>query len=939
MRIFFFILGIMGCLFTTAQQSLVRYGFKYDTVHIRPGATFSNSIWIENNSSEAVTLFQSNASAGSRGLLNLPDSIHLQAGEKRTFPLKYFANQHTIRRNFQAFPITLIAPGKNIAVQKEAQFLIRTEEHQGIFIDTDEPEIYLSQFSRQTRFVVHCYNKGLIPASFHLELSNIPEGLEFTGERNIPELLPGTQQALVFTAVNKLRRSVASDFSVIIRALDPDGRQLAAKSLRMLSISSDKRLGLNQATFAQNPSNTAALRYLTVSPNLSARQLQVNGTASLSDSQQLRYQLNADHLSTPDQKGINLYDTYIDYQSGRWGARAGTIYDLLDFNINGRGVKAGLKTGTGRSLNFYGVENTYLLYSSLQALPQNKGHTFAIQYRDIARSEKSRSFVLLQNNNAFSRIRTALASGTMTMPVHKNGAVSVEAGYSILYSKNEMAHKGFAAGLKYATNQNRFNIYSYNYYASPYYGGLRRGLFQLDNSISLSLDAHQTLFVNLRVMRNNPRLLYYFGNEYLSAASHYGNAIYEAGYGRRMGQWNVVLRPYYFTQTIALLNEKDRWRSASLRGKLVVNYSYGAHTLFFEADNGYTFQNTSGKPEAPFVSSRINASYNSQVLGFSALAQFNSYYLTDALALTLDRPKYTFLSLGPTASFALFRQKVFVNSAFLYNYSGYNRSSNYAATGNIRWHIRNNWSLATDMLYGINVQPTAYNVAVGSGVSYDPGDPSGVYRYSNRQFRLSIEKKFGHDNGSTNRKLELFYFEDLNVNGIFDKGEPVGAGVLVKIDGTTAITNHKGIVSFTGEKNKQYAITIVNNRNWNLLHPVEITLRKNTRLAIPLVKTELLSGKLIYIADKYAGTAPPPAGLRVKAVSENGHVFTTLTNEQGQFSLYLPENKYEVSIEAEGLHFKLLHERQTIQVQHDHKKTIEFEYAYRERKIEVTRFE
>ncbi|WP_435223611.1 hypothetical protein [Niabella hirudinis] len=928
----------MGSLFVTAQQSLVRYGLKYDTVVIRPGETFSNSLWVENKSAAAVCLFQTNLETSVKGLLDLPDSIRLQAGEKKWFPLKYFANRRTVHSHFQQFRFMLAAVQKHIPVQTQASFTAYLQQIQGLVVDTDEPEIYLSRMSRQTSVPVHCYNNGLIPVDFRLELSNIPEELEFTGDGTGHTLGPGQQQTIVFTATNKLRSRIASDFLVTIRALDKRGNQLAAKSLRMMSMSSDKRLGLNQTSFSQSLPNTVGLRYLSVNAGLSAYQLQGNGSLFLAGSRQLQYRLNADYVNDPVQKGFNLYDTYINYQSSKWGLRAGTIYELLDFNLNGRGIKARLQTGPGRSLNLYGIDNNYMLYNELRSLPQNQGATFAIAYQDQSSPVNNKTLILLRNSNTWSHVNTSLFSGSIALPVSEKIHFGAEAGYSQLHIKDARSRRGLAAGLKFAYNGSRIRAYSYHYYSTPYYGGLRRGLLQLDNSGSFDLGRSRTLSATIRLLNNNPRLLYYFGNEYLSTINRSGNSIYEIGYSSRPGNWNLALRPYYFAQHIRMQTENKTRRSGSVRGKINLGYVDAMHTVFLEADNGYTFQNAAHQPKTSFFSSRVNASYKGQVLGFSVFAQFNSYYLTDALALKLERPQYRFLSLGPTAAFTLFQQQVSVNAGASYNYSGYNHGSNYSINSNLRWQLKNNWALTADLLFGVNVQPMAYNIIRGAGAGDDPGDPTPAYRYSSRQLRFGIEKSFNTKNHQQEGKLELFFYTDLNANGRRDAEEPAAAGVQVRIDGTMAITNRKGAVKFTGEKNKSYSVSILNNKNWSLLQGLEITLKKNSRMDVALVKTELLTGRLVYVADKYADAPPTPAGIRVKAVSKNGAVFMTLINEEGLFRLYLPENQYTLSVETGAPGFTMLQENRIVQVRQEQRQTIELKYSYQGRKVEVTRF-
>ncbi|HMI01051.1 MAG TPA: hypothetical protein VK541_01140 [Pedobacter sp.] len=919
-----------------AQTSIgISYGFKLDTVAVNSGETFTNVLWIENTSNSPVTLVQSELQK--IGLLKLPDSITIGAGQKKWFPLKYMADRLTIHKNLQDIYIQLKDSRNKITVQPSASFYAQLENIQSLVIDTDQQEVYLNQVTNQARVMVRIFNNGLIPINFRLELVEIPDGLDFIGERTSMTIEPGSQETIPFIAKNKLNNRTPADFAVTIRALDVSGNVITLKRLRIMSVSSDRRLSLNQTPFYQNRPNTVALRYMSVDNSLSMYQFQGNGKYDLANDHHLNYQLNVDYFNNPNQKGVNIYDSFIDYSHKGVGIKAGNIYESLDFNLNGRGVKGTVNIDDKRSLSVYGIENDYLLFSDFNSASQ--GNTFAVSFKENNAVSDNKSLVLLHNSNLLTKSNTTLLSGTNNISLDDRQNIGLEAGYSVqdLKGNDSQPKNGGAFGVNYNLNGKRFNFYSNNYYSTPYYGGLRKGLLQLENKALMNLGQYENISARFNLMNNKPKELSSLNNSLLPVTNNYGNTTYELGYGNRIGQWSINIRPYYFGQHMEA-PASDTWRSSSIRSKFNINYNNANHDFSFEADNGYTFQNTSQIPPAPFFSSRMTANYRNRILGFTGFAQFNSYYLSDALAVS-SNPKYYIYSFGPNTSFALLKQSVVVNANAMYNYFGFNRSENYSFTSNVRWRIKGDWTLSADIFYGLNMRKAAneYNPAVGPETQLS-NTRENVYRFDNKQFRIGIEKRFGGNDKNGDKKMELIYFEDLNGNGYRDNSEPFAPDILVKVEGLAAITNSKGAVVFTGAQNKLYAVSIVNNKNWSLEQTTEVYLNKNVKLEIPLVKTERLTGRLAYIADKYNDGAPSIAGLRIKAIAENGKTFSTLTNEDGMFNFYLPESKYIVSVDTEGMPYSILNPNESVEVKRSQVTDLEFKYKYTQRKVEVTKF-
>jgi len=946
-KLVFILLMTLSFKWASAQDlnTGVSYGFKQDTVTVKAGETFSNALWVNNHSALPVKLVPLNLrDKALNGLLRLPDTLSLQPGERKVFPLKYMADRVTISKNFQDLPIQLWELTGRVPINKQAVFYVQLLNVQGLFIDTDQQEVYLNQLTNQARVMIRCFNNGFIPLSFRIELTEIPDGLDFVGETTELHIQPGAQLSLPFIAKNKLNSKFPADFTVTIRAIDLRGQQMAIKRIRIMSLTSDRRLGLNRTPFDQSRPNTIALRYMSVDQSLSAYQFQGNGKYTLKQGE-LRYQLNTDYFANPGEKVFNVYDTYVDYTGKKWGLKLGNIYESLDFNVNGRGIKGTAQLTEKRSVDVYALDNNYLLYSDFNRL--KAGSTFAVVYNEGKEATNHKRLILLRNNNLWTRINSTLLSTAINVPINARHQLGFEGGYSDISSGLGLNERrdGAAVGFNYSLNTDKLNFVSNNYYSSGYYAGLRRGLLQLDNKVLLRLGVAKSVSARVTLVNNKPKSLWYTNGSYLPITNNYGQNVYELGFNQRTGRWGISVAPYYFSQHMDA-NHPDaanagvvRWKSSSLRTKLNFTYSNAYHEFSLEADQGYTFTNTSGRPPAPFLSSRTNFNYRNQVAGFTAFSQFNSYYLTDALGVS-QNPKYAIYSLGPNAHFALFEGSLTVNANAMYNYYGFNNSQNYSFNSNLRWMLPQNWALSLDFFYGLNQRRNsrAYNPITGIEGQESWNDPNDNFRFDNRQLRIGVEKSFGRNAQDDHMKLEMTFFEDENGNGLRDHSEPLVPGLLVKIEGLAAVTNAKGQVRFTAYKNRNYQISIINDKGLSLLRPVEIFLNKHQKISVPLVKMERLSGNLSYVAEKYQEGKPKLAGIRVKAIGDGGMVFHTLTDDDGSFNFFLPENKYTVSVLTEGLPFSISNQQEVVEVKKNLTCRLVFDYKETQRKVEVMKF-
>jgi hypothetical protein len=926
----------------TAYKALaqVKYTFTKDTLGIKGGETFSNFLKVNNPYTEDIALVQDSMSKQLiRGLLFLPDTLLLKAGESRVFPLKYLADRQTITSNIQVFTVHLLALKPGIQVQPSAAFKAILTDVSGLTIGTEEDEVYLSQLTNQVQVVVRCANNGFVPLTFRILLTGIPDGLEFTGQPMNLTLQPGSQVLLPFLARNKASNT-AVDFTVTMQAMDESNHQLAVKVIRILNVTSARRMSSSGNQQGGVLPNTVSIHYASLNRGSSFYQLQANGKVNVGQSSTFEYRLNADDYHQAGANGINLYNSYLDYQTKKWGLRIGNIYDNLDFQLAGKGVKASAKLDDQGVLSFYGIQNNYFIYNGLNNTAPG-GKVYVLDY-DLETAGTAKRITFLHSSDPVTGLNADQFSMKSAFKPSKNETFAFEGGYSLesLRDGTPSAKQGFSAGLSYTLRTDGVQISGNGYYSNPYFTGLRRGLFLTDLRLTTRISETGSLVAHVNTQANNPKYRSRLIPIFDLGINKNSINIYELAYNFRAGRIYLNIGPYYMDQHLVsngfseLVPMPVDWTSRSFRMAANIGYSGTVSSFSLTADYGYTFLNTSEKPPAPFQSVKITGSYNMPVFGLTSYLQFNPFYLSDALSTT-EEQRYRLYSIGPNLHFNVFKNSLSFQFGGMYNYYGFTSSNNYSANGSFRYLMKGHWAITGDAQYILTKQdmvPLLYNPELNTTSSFDRQS------YNNRQLRLGIEKQFGRQGNSGSKKLTLAYYEDQNSNGQRDPGEAPVAGVLVKINNDAALTNSKGEVTFSDMKKEAYTATVTNTKGWSLQEPTSVFLDKNKQIAVPLVKTQALNGCIKPIASKYLNAQPALAGIRVTAVDAGGRKHQTLTGERGEFCFYLPRNNYTVYVETEGMPFSIENGKEEVSLTGTPVALLTFLYKDEHRKVGVTRF-
>lgn len=935
------LLSTLSCLLSlqTYQELLaqeaydISYQFERDSLQISGGKTFGNKLIIQNNTDQVILLQQDPNTSLPKGLITIPDTLSLAPREKKMYPLKYIADKHTIRQNLQPFKIALQTTDVHIKVQASASFYVQLEDVNGLSLDTENPIYYLNPATNQTQLMLRCSNAGLVPISFKLVLTEVPEGLEFIGEQMVHTLQPGAKQLLPFTARNRLSSRQVPDFIVTIRANDERGKQLAITRIRIQSASSISNF-LGTAPFGRTPNNTAAFRFLNLNQQQSIYQIQGNGNLDFNSNRHLDYQVNLDYYQ--QFKGINLYDTYLSYQTKHWELKAGNIYENLDYALGGGGARATYRFDGNKGISIYGLQNNFMLVSQLiNNIPTE--NIVAANYT-FSKDDTEGRITYLHSNQSYTGLTRHQASSRIPIKMGANQTLAIEGGYSQESFEDSLQVKhALAAGIDYSYNTDGYQFSTNNYYSSPYFTGIRRGILQSDTRLLKTLQDGTLLSARVNLLNNRPA---FQGRHYGYGFITFKNSVYkyELGYGTDISSFRLDIKPYLMEQRLTngrapfQFNGNFEWVSTAIRTQVNLNYSSAQHSFYLNTDYGYTYNNNSGLPPAPFHSLRINGSYTNPLFGISTFVQLNPYYLSDAFALSQDA-SYRLYSIGPNTQFSALKNKLQAQFSAMYSYYGFTNNSNYTINGSARWVLKDNWAIATDIFYTL--------MQMRNPIVNDGSSPASYFssHFNTRQIRIGIEKHFSGMNASTGKRLRMVYFEDRNNNGIHDNDEPFATDMVVKIKDKTAFTDQQGQVEFRQLPAGNYTVELINSKGWNVSLPLTIVLEKNKAIEVPLIRSKILEGKLMIIGKNYQTTRPILSGIRIKAIDEQGREHQTLTDVDGQYTFYLPPGAYQVSIETEGMPFAIENAKEDVELLDNQERyTVDFQYRDERRKVGITRF-
>ncbi|MCC7051582.1 MAG: hypothetical protein IT239_07385, partial [Bacteroidia bacterium] len=193
-------------------------------------------------------------------------------------------------------------------------------------------------------------------------------------------------------------------------------------------------------------------------------------------------------------------------------------------------------------------------------------------------------------------------------------------------------------------------------------------------------------------------------------------------------------------------------------------------------------------------------------------------------------------------------------------------------------------------------------------------------RSSGFTFTLGVRKAFGIPIPKKLTKQRfasptITCFYDFNGDKIFNNNELVIENVVVAIGETKVLSNEDGkaiIENIPARKYKYQVFALEDLGTWYPVYEDSIVISDQKILYVPFVKGVRITGKVVMDREKFANDVEKPLDLskiKITATDSLGKVYTSITNNKGEFEIFVPYGKYTLHMDESvlsGERYKLL---------------------------------
>lgn len=706
------------------------------------------------------------------------------------------------------------------------------------------------------------------------------------------------------------------DFTVNITILYNNGDIINNGTVRASSIRQDRRYSAPynpdyNLTFNQTNQITASMQHN--SDNTNAYFLYANAQAEINEG---ILQANIDLNWWENSNQFFLRNTWLSYKEKNYGATIGNISKFFDLNLIGRGAEGFYSPNETNTIEAGVIDKSFNLIDNSN-LSFGKSAWGQFTHKGGWMQKKGYENTIIYDSDTYYGTKNYLASSRFSLYTSENFNLRAGGSISSLTSDIETGNKTGGAGEIQFNGKLKSLFYSSsNYLSSGYFSGMRKGVLNLNERVNLPVGKFNFWGV-YNYLSAKPES---FGNQFTS--THFSTARYDLGVSRRFSSVIVSLSPYYYTESrkeqFISITSPEEYTMKAARMTLGLTY-YNTPTrqnLSLSFEGGLFTANTMEKKEFHF---KTNFIYSWKMLNLLAFYQYNNFYLGEIIANSQFgvKEKYTNLTISPTLQQKFFNDKVTINAGMVYSENSLiNKSLQF--NGRIEYNITNDFTVFaynyySDFSSSVNSLNT---IQVGLTKRFNP---------------IKIDR--------TKSELEVYVYYE---NGSKDKTikNLPAINQLVIIDGKAFRTDDKGILKYRSLPQGTYSIKPVNTNEW-YAEAVTIVINSDTKIAIGLNKTATIKGTLTYIAtDKSFDITKKKGGLSIIAIDDSGNVFTTKTDENGNFVLYVPKGSYTVTLEKSSVseYVEIEDNNQIIKAEPNDIKEVKFNLNIKEKRVETRKF-
>lgn len=617
---------------------------------------------------------------------------------------------------------------------------------------------------------------------------------------------------------------------------------------------------------------------------------------------------------------VMLRNTWVGFDAEDYGIKAGNIFRSGDVNLIGRGVEAYYNPSADQVIEMGGIDRSYDLLSSYNSgfgkagwirfsedggWLQN-GYEGSIIYEDEPRTDQ----------------RNVLATGKTSIVNERDLKIraGLSASNSMLYSDAATNKSGGAGEISFFARDGNISINGDYFFSSGYFTGLRRGATQINQRVSYRRDRNN-FWVGYNLLNYQPKRI----SEIQFTGSDFATDRYFIGLARRFNNLTVSLSPNYYEE-----RRKSRFFSRDTPGttsaikakrlSLGLNYSepYTRQNANLNLEGGYFSTNLEHENEPHF---KINFNYNWRFFNLNTFYQYNFFYVGELLSGS-GRPTegtYSRASIVPSVQQSFFENKLNLRAGLSYSSNSFSDDF-FQLNGRVDYELPYNFNVFLSTFYS---------------------DFSSYY-YDSSTFHFGVVKRFGSISLKDKKhRLEVFvYYDENSEEGSGNEARPA-AGEMVLINNKVFRANEEGIVTYKGLPEGDYKIRMFNTNEW-YAGEREISLDQNSSVAIGMNRTVSVQGKISYLfSEQSYEVEKKMMGHSISFTDREGEIFTTRTDDKGNFRIYIPDGTYTVNLDASGLPepVEVIDNSRLVEIRSGEAPRIDFELKVQDRKIDRKRFE
>lgn len=853
--------------------------------------------------------------SGCQIITKVKDKYNLKPGDTIIIPLRVYISG-TVKGN-QEFKLTAILSSSNTNEISESICKIKAEANDLIFATLENSTVFFKPEDISQILKIQLRNQGNTDQNLKFEY-------EFTQELSVDSskkrfsIRSGIDTFVLIKIERTKKFNPNNSYTIILTIFDNNNRGVNSFLIHVVVLASIKKFQPDNSTNSQlaNHIEYRANALYTNSPYYN-----FNGWGNIPFNKKNDFIYRYRSYFFDGGKTYFLRDAFITFQREKNSFTLGDQTESYEKNIYGRGL--GIKLNIGKNdIQGLFVHNAYQSFSSEKQNLESVNSGMLKNYYTINDRLTNTSTVIQQFDETQNKNSSLILNEVSFIPMKEQSIKfllggSTEKNYndSLAFNKN-----GIVAKLDYQGTLNRFTFQSQNYISSRNYAGSQRGVQQLTEQVSYVYNPKNTFGFLFKKISINPDL--FFKGKELSPRTNSSTST-EVQYTFKNRSIVLNLKPGFVAQDIhdELLfgNGLSYFSSVSFRIISDMQYRFSeTQNVSLNIDAGKVKPVNIDHPD--FFTGQFRAKYTIGSSGISTLINEGPYYIFEQLNY-LNTGKYgRNYTISPYIGINFLKKRIKCLFIGNYGYDSYFNSERRGLTQDLQIDLPYNFKLTEQM------------------------DLIILKNFNRKEIRFSAEKNFGKVRFSFH-EIQVSFFVDDNGNKQRDPGEPGLKGLLVSINKANLITDSTGKVIYKRLPKGEYKVHLLGGNEYFTFDGEtqwKIFLSKNTVLNIPMVKGNLLKGKINIQKDKFTlFNVLNLTGIRITAKDSAGNNFYTLTNDQGEFMIFLPVNSYVISINKNALSgsFEIENPIQPITIAKDHTNEIQFNVKEKKRQVSIKKFD